>query len=1015
MAGLRLGFETPAYLWLLLLVPLLWLWGYRSLRVLGRWRRFFALLLRSVVVTAIVLALAGIQLVRIGDRVTVMYLLDQSESVPQAKRQLMLDYVIREVRAHRNAARGDEAGILVFAREAAIEIPPFDDEIPPLRGLESYLGRTDATDLEGALKLAQAVMPEDTARRIVIVTDGNENVGNAMRLAGRLADAGIGIDVVPVPLDASSEVLVEKVDLPQNIRRGQPIDARVVVSNLTETDSPVSGRLIVTRSIGSQAQRMYDEPVQLQPGKNVFPLRHQIEQPAPYTYKAQFVPDSDDADAIAENNEATAYTYVRGKGRVLLIEDWQKTGEYELLVDRLRDADIETDVIPSNRLFTSLAELQAYDAVILAGVPRTSGGSLEDESTSPDSVSSFTDEQIEMLVRNTEQLGSGLLMIGGPEAFGAGGWAGTRLEEAMPVDFQIRNTKVQAVGALAMIMHASEMAQGNYWQKVIARSAIEAMGPADYCGVLHWDFSGDAWLWGGSQGMIEVGPNRRAMLAALSRMTPGDMPQFDPAMRMALAGLNRTPASLKHCIIISDGDPSDPSPRTIAAFQSASIKISTVAVATHGPAESRRLQSISRATGGKYYQVNNPKALPKIFQREARRVARPLVKDLPGGARPQVVYPHPVLDGIDRTLPPITGFVMTQTKDSPLAQVILRSPEPSSAENSTIMAVWTYKAGRTAVVTTDAGSRWASSWVDWPGYDKLWTQTVRWVMRPTGDTGKFDLATQVRDGEVQVVVSALDKDDEFLNFLDMSSSVLGPDLKPIPLRMRQTAPGRYVGSFPADDSGSYFINIVPQPGSAPLTSGITVPYSSEFRVREANRNLLESLAELKPRGGEPGAVTPPLEPGTMDQVLGLDTFRRGLALARNIRDAWPWFVLAGCLAFLGDVFVRRVALDFSWIGSALAQLRGREDAASAQSSERLERLRARKAEVGDELTKRRAATRFEPEASDADAELPDTGPASATAPRSAPTGKESMGKVETEELSYTERLMAAKRRARGEK
>ena len=73
-----------------------------------------------------------------------------------------------------------------------------------------------------------------------------------------------------------------------------------------------------------------------------------------------------------------------------------------------------------------------------------------------------------MLVRNTQQMGSGLVMLGGPNSFGAGGWTGTELEEAMPVDFQIKNKQVAPIGALAMLMHASEMADGNHWQKKIA-------------------------------------------------------------------------------------------------------------------------------------------------------------------------------------------------------------------------------------------------------------------------------------------------------------------------------------------------------------------------------------------------------------------------------------------------------------------------------------------------------------------------------------------------------------------
>ncbi|TWU48502.1 von Willebrand factor type A domain protein [Rubripirellula tenax] len=1003
MFSMRLGFDHPGYLWLLLALPLLWWIGFSSLAALGTFRRTVALLFRTVVWAAIVFAIAGVQMVWVSDRVTVMYLLDQSESIPAAKRQVMLDYVIRNVRRHRNEERKDRAGIVVFGRDASIEIPPFDDYIPQLRRLESLGGRTDATNLESAINLAKASMPEDTSRRLVIVTDGNENVGQARLLAARVADSGIGIDVVPVMLESASEVLVEKIDLPNNIRKGQPFEARVVLNNYSETTGgeSVRGKLRVKQSVGGEETLLLEESITLDSGKNVFPLRHQIEQPAAYIYEAEFVPATDEDDGLRQNNNATAYTYVRGKGRVLLIQDRARMGDFDLMIQSLRDANIEVVAQASDELFGSLAELQAYDAVILAGVPRVSG-----ETT--DQISSFTDEQIEMLVSNTQQLGAGLLMIGGPEAFGAGGWVGTKLEEAMPVDFKIRNTKIQAVGALALIMHASEMAEGNHWQKVIAKAAIEQLGPSDYAGVLHWTMRGDSWMWGGKNGLLEVGSNRKAMLAALGRMTPGDMPQFDPAMRMAVAGLARTPASVKHCIIISDGDPTDPSPATIKSFKDNNITISTVAVASHGLTESQRLQQIAQATGGKYYAVANGRALPRIFQREARRVSRPLVYEPPGGALPEVIFPHPMLDGIDRVLPNVSGFVLTQTKDSPLAQVLIQSPKPDSPENATILAVWTYGLGRTAVLTTDSGTKWASDWTGWGEYDKFYSQLVRWLMRPTGDTGKFTIATQVRDGRVQVVVNALTGEDDFLNFLDMNATALGPDLKPIALRMRQSAPGRYVGEFPADGSGSYFVNVIPGPGAAPLTTGVTVPYSEEYRVRETNQALIASLAATAPRGGEAGQVTAPLTTQPSEELIDNDSFRGGLALARSIRDAWPWFVLAGCCLFLGDVFVRRVSINLDWIGKAITKISGNDDSKTSVVTARLDTLKKNKESLDESLQKRRASVRFETTSDDGvgqdiDLDKPSATPSSKLAepkPIDSPNAQ-----------SYTERLLEAKRKA----
>ena len=1017
MFGMRLGFEQPIYLVLLAFLPFLWWIGYQPLRALGRARQWIVLSLRSSLWLLVVLALAGVQWVWTNDRLTVMYLLDQSESIPAVKRQVMLDYVIKSVQQHRNRIREDRAGIIVFGAEASGETPPYDEAIPASGKIGSLQGDTAATNLESALNLAQASMPEDTSRRIVIITDGNENLGQAKAVASRAAQSGIGIDVVPVLLEARSEVLVEKIDLPREIRKGQPFEARVVVSqyNDDEDAEPVSGKIRIKQSVRGEESLLLEESLVLPPGKNVIPIQHQIDQPASYVYEAEFIPDTAADDSIRKNNSATAYTYVRGRGRVLLIQDFSQDGDYDLLIQSLRDADIEVVSETSDRLFGSIAELQAYDAVILAGVPRVSG----DESNT---ITSFSDQQIEMLVRNTQQLGAGLLMIGGPEAFGAGGWTGTELEKAMPVDFQIKNSKIKATGALALIMHASEMAQGNYWQKVIGKAAIEQLGPGDYAGVLHWTMQGDAWLWGGTdqnRGLLEVGENRKAMLSRLARMTPGDMPQFDPAMKMAVTGLSRTPAAIKHCVIVSDGDPSPPNPSTIQAFIDNYITISTVAVASHGLTESKRLREIAEATGGKYYSVSDGRALPRIFQREARRVSRPLVYEPKGGASPEIIFPHESMQGIERNLPPISGFVLTQTKDSPLAQVIIQSPKPDAPENATIAAAWTYGLGRSAVITTDGGARWAANWTSWDGYEKLYSQLVRWLMRPSGENRQFSISSSIRDDQVHVVVTALTKDDEYLNFLDIQATAIDPDLNPIPLRLRQSAPGRYVGTFPIAKTGSYFVNVIPGTGNAPLSTGISVPYSAEYRIRESNLELMNSLAEQTPSGGEAGQIFSALETNIPDTLVNENPFRSGLAPARSIQDAWHWFVLVACFVLLADVFVRRVTIPFGWLTKLLPQ-RENSDIDRTQENH-ISALREKKAAVSKEMR-----SRIETSLELGDKESPD-GAGESQSSTSVIDKKETFGPKladspdpqngtskpnQSDSSDYTQRLLEAKRRAK---
>ena len=607
MFNYLLTFDSPMYLLLLAVLPVLWWFSLRSLAQLGRPRKLTAIFIRSLVFLLLVAALAEIRIVRTSPLLTVFYLLDQSQSIPVAQRKAMIDYVNAEIIEHRG---DDKAGVIVFGRDAAIEIPPYDDDVQLQPVIESAFD-SEHTNLAGAMKLAQASFPEDAAKRIVIISDGNQNIGDARRQARGLADSGIGIDVLPVRYSTRSEVVVERLSIPADVRRGQPFDLKVVVNNTTgaadDGSGEISGRLVLSQLAGDKTFVLSDERVTLPPGKKVFSIRQEIDSANFYTYEVRFVPDRPEDDTMPQNNRATAFTHVRGKGQVLLIEDSDNKGEHDFLVERLRKQGLEVTIQPSDQLFSSLAELQPYDTVLLANVPREL----------------FTDTQITMLVRNTQQMGAGLVMLGGPESMGAGGWAGTEMEEAMPLDFQIKSAKIVPRGALVMLMHACEIAEGNHWQKVIAHEAIKTLGSRDYCGVVHWN-GNDQWLWG--RGLLQVGPNRRQMMAKVDRMTPGDMPEFNPAMKMAQKAFAKVPdAAIRHMIIISDGDPSPPSPGTIASLVNMKppVTVSTVAVGAHGQLGSRLLRRIAEDTGGIYYVAKTAKALPRIYQKEARRVARP--------------------------------------------------------------------------------------------------------------------------------------------------------------------------------------------------------------------------------------------------------------------------------------------------------------------------------------------------------------------------------------------------------
>ena len=229
-----LAFDSPWWLALLAGLPVLWAWSYRGLSGLGGWRRVAALTLRSLVYTLLVLALAEAQHRRVSDRVTVLYLLDQSLSVPEAQRDAMKSFVNASIRRHRRDDKQDRAGVVVFGRDAEVELPPIDVtyELPRV---ESAIDRR-ATDLAGAMSRAMSLFPHDSAKRVVF--DGQVQVFGRDAAAG--GTAGLYCFELTTVRNASANLFD---DLPQGDAHGH-FDQAGMSDSAGQGEDLCSGRLL---------------------------------------------------------------------------------------------------------------------------------------------------------------------------------------------------------------------------------------------------------------------------------------------------------------------------------------------------------------------------------------------------------------------------------------------------------------------------------------------------------------------------------------------------------------------------------------------------------------------------------------------------------------------------------------------------------------------------------------------------------------------------------------------------
>lgn len=925
--------ERPLFLVLLLLLPLLWSVSWKSLTVGGRKRWLLANGLRTLLCMLVVFALAEVELVRKNDQLSVIYLIDRSLSIPADRLDEVVEYVRSTANEFRQPSPDDSVGVITFGGNAAIEIPPWSSDLFLQSNFEARVDRQQ-TNLEAAMKLAQAAFPPDAAKRVVIVTDGKETLGSAMQAARALSESGIGIDVVPVTHFARGEVTVEKIKTPSNTREKTPFNVQVVLRNQPgehwdkeATQRPVPGKIRVIRRGGGRETVVVDQQLDLKPGVRVFAFQDELPDGGFYTYDAHFTPEKRRTDGFTQNNRASSFTNIESSGQVLLIVDAARPDEFDSFAEMLRRNNLKVTVQPSNQLFTTLADLQNFDLVILGNVARSSGDT--------NGISAFGDAQMQMLADNTRDLGAGLIMLGGPDSFGAGGWANTPVEEAMPLEFQIKDAKVVPVGALMLVMDKSGSMSGEkiHWCKAAAREALRALGPRDFIGLTSFDSVTTRTV------PLQPAENRQFVNQMISRLSADGGTDMFPAMQDGFRQLEANESAVKHMIVLTDGQtPSADFLRLTRQISDRGITVTTVAVGQD--ADVRLLNQIATMGRGKFYQVTSPKAIPRIFMLEARRVARPLVFEKQSGIPISVAGDHEILKGLPTSFPPFQGYVMTTPKDSPLVDVPLMSPEPVGQSNA-LLAAWQYGIGRSVCWTSDVGQRWTTDWTGWEGNEKLLMQMVRWSIRSSGNTSNYLVATEVEGQKVKVTLNALDDEGNFINFASPQLHGVGPESETLSASFHQVAPGRYEAEFEAGKSGAHFLAVAPNPGQSPLRIGVNVQNTQEFRDRTDQLPQLQRIAALAPPGGKPGEVynldmTP-------EQLAAIEVtpFRHDLPKASSQRPIWYLILVTAACLFLVDIANRRILWGFAWAHVLWDRLRQQAPEPATQNVQ-LDRLKSKK-------------------------------------------------------------------------
>jgi uncharacterized membrane protein/Mg-chelatase subunit ChlD len=792
--------------------------------------------LRLAVVGMIVIALAQPGLRPTGRGRSVVFAVDVSDSITPDQLAWARAWVDAAVTA---LPPGSQSSVVEFGANAQ------------LVGATSSLS-TARTDITSALDLAGTILSRQTGSspEIVLLTDGWQTAPSTPIDA---LPTGVAVSYVPLPPPAAGQrslAVVHSLNVPSAARAGERIDIQVDLQAAQPVDAQL--RVALDQMVIANGQ------LHLEAGET------QLSLPAPVPGQG-FVQVRVDLRAGDQTSTLTSVVVARPPGHVLVVED--EVGQASALVSLLTNEGLQIDRKPPSSLPPSASDLGEYDAAILVNTPATS----------------LTLDQQRTLQSFVQDLGRGLVVVGGARTYSPGGYQGTVLDDVLPVSAEPPIQPKQGSLALFLVIDRSgsmDITSGgsNVTKMAMAdEAASEAAGllqPLDTLGVIAFD---STYRWVVPPTRLATPGDVQAAQTRISTIKAGGGTSILPALQAAFDAAAASDAPLKHIVLMTDGESNEQGYEALLARMAAEqITLSTLAIGSD--ADTRLLTNLAHLGGGRYYFTERSSQIPLIASKETTILTRNAV--IEGQVAAVVADPSPILRSLSGDLPSLSGYVATTRKDRAVTALETEQGHP-------LLAHWQYGLGRVVAWTSEAQEGWASGWASWSDAGQFWAQAVRWAL-PAPVQANFQPAVQVGpDGrQVQLSVQALGDDGRFADLQDTQATVLLPDGSARQMNLPQTGPGVYSLQTQVAAPGQY--RVLFKQGQREEVTAFAAPDSVEFHSVGLNTTLLDQLATTS--GGHPLQNPTDLRPGAAEGPKS---------------ELWPWVLVLALALMPLDVYLRR--------------------------------------------------------------------------------------------------------------
>ena len=680
---------------------------------------------------------------------------------------------------------------------------------------ETYNG---ATDLEAALEFGSALAGEGQSNKVLLFSDGVQTKGDYKNAVGRLR--GAGIEVYPFVFDVSQnyDVMLTSINVAAVNTIGQKMEGKISLElkNADELDN-------VSLRIFSDNVLIFNRYVKLNRGYNTFKFYDEHKKVGYFKYVA-FAEHP--LDKNIHNNTMYGYTEVSGKPRILLVSSTQKTAQVASLFERL---DCFLDCVEPSDFKSGVDELVRYKAIVLNDV----------------SFNELKVSAVRSLKSYVADLGGGLMILGGDNSYGNGGYMMTPLEELSPFTMDVKDKAKLVSCAIIFIIDKSgsmsEMSSGFDNDRMLkidlAKEAviasIDLLLPKDRIGVMAFD---DQYKWVS----LPVSASQKSdVQQRVAELVAGGGTSMYGAIEEAFKEVKKENVTTRHLVALTDGITSRSDfDKLLSQFGESKVTLSAVALGRD--ADVPFLNTLAKKGGGRFYFSEDAASLPSIFVQETLKSSRNLIVE--EIFNPKLVNSHPLFRSIPDAalmqLPILKGYVAASIK--PNAELYLKAKN-----DDPLIATMQCGLGKTAGITFDFYGRWGNEFTRWEYFDLFLKNTMKYILRQ--DFSPNISWNVLRNGdELSLSIKTLGANREYINFLESELRISGPDNSYSTCEVVQSGVGIYSARVKLSKEGNYFFSLVQKGKNGELFQsvyGYCYPYSDEFSGSLKGRSTLEELAK----------------------------------------------------------------------------------------------------------------------------------------------------------------------------